>query len=114
MLWGGFARVEYTLPSVDLLGDHHTPAEDTANPRLQAVLDFVALAAESPYGQEVQPTQKKKGLDPKIYARKKMARIVNRMEDRIAGGGESKTASRKRKQKTLKWRKGIDFGDPDR
>lgn len=116
MLWGGFARIKYDLPAVDLLGDHHTPAEDTAHPRLQAVLDFVALAGASPYGQEVNPTPAKKPLDPKAYARKKMVQIMNKMEDSIAPDtGGSKAASRKkRKQNQLQWRNSPTFGNSDR
>ena len=109
MRWAGFARVTYDLPPVDLLGDHHTPADDTAHPRLQAVLDFVAMASQSPYGQEVNPQPKKKPLDPKAYAQKRMVQVVNQMEDSVAassGTGSCRVVpGKKRKQNQLQWRK---------
>jgi hypothetical protein len=76
---GGFRQVRYTRPIVDLLTADYTQTEEASHPRLQQVLDFVTLAAASPYGQRIDPAPRKKRPDPAKLVRKKMKRLVRHL-----------------------------------
>ena len=70
-----FARVEHDIPAVDLLRTEYVQGEVPVQSKLQGVLDFVALASASPYGQRVAPE--------KVVYKPDAATIAKRNVDRI-------------------------------
>ena len=84
-----FARVEHTFPPVDLLRTDYAPGEVPVASKLQGVLDFVALAAASPYGARVGPAPVVRKLDVAKVARRKVERVIRKMEAASAGKMES-------------------------
>jgi hypothetical protein len=93
MINGGFRKVRYSRPAVDLLTADYTQTEEASHPRLQQVLDFVTLAAASPYGQRVDPAPRRKRADPAKLVRKKMKRLVRHLGG-INSSSQAKTRTR--------------------
>ena len=96
----GFARVQYVQPAVDLLSVDYVQSDTRTNPRLQNVLDFVGMAAASPYGQRINPVEPPPSIDPASLARKRVRRVIEKM-DKVAGKGKSSSGRGRRKLSSL-------------
>ena len=75
-----FARVGHAFPPVDLLRTDYVQGEVPVASKLQGVLDFVALAAASPYGQRVGPAPVVRKVNVEKVARRKVERVIAKME----------------------------------
>ena len=85
-----FARVEHAFPPVDLLRTDYVPGEVPVASKLQGVLDFVALAAASPYGARVGPAPVVRKVDVARVARRKVDLFTKEgrlLRNSVGGGG---------------------------